>query len=217
MSLRGNLHENKDLVIGASGAVVLTILVVLLFFVRGVAPGPGPGGAGSGIYDVTFQEEEHDVTDLPSEASGTLDEGESVDVAVEVTAPNVTAFSAQLTWPTGGTGDINPDTFSIEVQGPSDQVTCDPSTKQGESGSLTLECTGVSVPEDVESIAASSEDDALARAAKERPAKLGATGTYTVTITLEDAGPEPTDSSNEYDLTATYTDYHAHATKLQDA
>lgn len=212
MALRDDVHDKKDLFVGATGAVVLTVLVVALFWVRGVAPGPGMGGGpgdGLGLYDVNFDEEAHDV-DLGGDASGTVAAGESVTVEVVVDAANVTAFSATLEWMQDPVP-LFQDELGIAVDGPSGSVDCQ-SKKTGPSGSLPISCQGVTAPEPIESLAASSPADARARAALQEPAQFGATGTYTITITLEDAGADDqVDSDQDYTLSVDYTDYHVHA------
>lgn len=213
MSVRDDLHEKKDLVIGTTGAVVLAGLVVMLFFVRGVAPGPGAGGAGGDLafYRVTFEEEDHPV-DIGGPASGQMNAGETREINVTVDAANVTAFRAELTWPTGGVGDVNPDTFSIAVEGPSDAVSCE-ERKSGTSGALSINCSGVPIPRPVDEIAARNATIAEQKA---RPgADRRATGEYLVTITLEDTNDGPIDDSNSYELSATYTDFHPRAERVR--
>lgn len=215
MALRDDLAGNRDLLIGATGAVVLTLLVVLLFWARGVAPGPGAGGPGGGLafYDVAFEEETHDL-DLGDDESGTAQQGEAVEVDVVVEAANVTRFEVQLQWPEDDVAVLNRDEFSLEVQPPTDAVTCEtPNPRTGTSGTLTIVCQGVDVPDPLENLAADSPADARARAADQVPARLEATGTYTVVVTLEDTNdPNEADASNPYSLTVTYTDYHPQAT-----
>lgn len=217
MSVRDDLHHNKDLVVAVVGVVVLAVLTVGLFALGQVQFGPGTGGGDQlGLYRVTFSEEDHAI-DLGDNATGTLSEGESVEIEVEIGVANVTRSEFVLTWSQDGAGDINMDEFSIGVEHPSETFTCG-STTSGTSGSLTIDCDGVPIPETIEEIAGRGEEGALRTAARtEAPPDERATGTYLVTITLEDTGGEPTDDSNSYELEATYWDFHASAERIQDA
>lgn len=210
MSVRDDLHDNKDLVIGATGAVVLTGLVILLFFVRGVAPGPATGGAdggGTGFYEVTFNEEDHQGMSWDE----TVTQGEPMEHNHTLSVANVTQFEATLTWTPDAVPNFE-DRLSIEVTPPSGEVDCEtPNPKDGTSGSLTITCDGVPVPAGLDRIAANSPQDARNRAARQIPAQRGATGTYIITVTLEDPGSEPTDDSQDYTLETLYRDYHAQA------
>lgn len=211
MPVRDDLHENKDLVVAIVGVVVLSVLTASLFYLENVQLGPGQGGSGSGelhMYEVAFEEEEHGV-DLGSDGSGTLGSGESVTVEVPVTAPNVTRVEVTLTWGSSGPNDLQMDELSLQIEGPAG-ATCQRQAS-GTSGSLTRSCEGVAVPDTIEGIAASTEQDALRQAAMEVPADRGATGTYTVTVTLEDTRDAPLDDENDWSLEAVYVDFHAMA------
>lgn len=217
MPVRDDLHHNKDLVIAVVGVVVLAVLTVGLFALGQVQFGTGAGGSDQlGVFEITFTEEDHGI-DLGDRAEGTLSDGEENTTSVPIEALNVTRSEFVLTWGQDGPGDVNQDTFSIAVEHPSETFTCDSKTT-GTSGSLTIECAGVEIPETIEEIAGRGEEGALRNAAQEQaPPDDGATGTYNVTITLEDTGPEPTDDGNGYQLEATYWDFHAHAERIRSA
>lgn len=216
MPVRDDLHHNKDLVIAVVGVVVLAVLTVGLFALGQVQFGTGGGGSDRlGVFEITFTEEDHEI-DLGDQAEGTLSDGEENTISVPIEALNVTRSEFRLTWDGSDAGDVNMDEFSIAVEHPG-QFTCD-NKKTGTSGSLTITCAGVEIPETIEEIAGRGEEGALRNAAQEQaPPDDGATGTYNVTITLEDTGPEPTDDGNGYQLEATYWDFHAHAERIRSA
>lgn len=215
MSVRDDLHHNKDLVVALIGVVVLAVLTVGMFALGQVQLGPGGDSGQLGVYRVTFSEEEHTL-DLGDKAEGTLGAGESNTTAVPIEALNVTRAEFTLTWDSSDAGDINMDEFSLEVEPPG-PFDCDGKVT-GTSGSLTIACDGVPVPETIEEIAGQGKEGALRNAARsEAPPDARATGTYNVTITLEDTGGEPTDDGNDYELSVVYSDFHPHAEKVRAA
>lgn len=215
MSVRDDLHHNKDLVVALVGVVVLAVLTVGMFALGQVQLGPGGDSGQLGIYRITFSEEDHDVQ-LDDRAEGTLSAGESNTTAVAVDSLNVTRVEFRLTWDSSDAGDINMDEFSLAVEPPG-PFDCDGKVT-GTSGSLSIACDGVPVPDTIEEIAGQGEAGALRTAARsEAPPDDRATGTYNVTITLEDTGGEPTDDGNGYELSVVYSDFHAHAEKVRAA
>lgn len=217
-------YGQKDLVVGVVGALVLTGLVVGLFIVRGVNPDPGATlDDTGGFYDVTFEEETHacadsELCETDGPLAGTLAEDGSAEVAVNLSAANVTVFTAKLTWPQAP-GDLDRDEFRLEIDGPEGgSVACD-STQTGRLGLIELTCPGVQVPSGREDVAAASSHRAIRQVQPDDD--LGATGTYTVTVTLLETdpdgdAPDPLDEDNDYTLTLEYRDYHGHAELSDD-
>lgn len=202
MGFREDLHENKDLVVAVVGVIVLSVLTASMFYIEQVQLGPDGNQTGSGpltTYQATFSNDSFQEVDLGDNATGTLNNGESVNVTVPVPRANVTAVLATLDWEPSGQQDIDPDTFSLVIFGPGG-ASCEDQTS-GSSAPLKRTCSGVDVPAD-RNVSARSMADAERKIATRVPARTAATGDYHVRITLESTGNDgPVDDSNGYTLT----------------
>lgn len=212
-------HDRKDLAVGLVGALVLTGLIAGLFVLRDVSPDPGAGFGGTGLYDLTYEEEAHacaasDHCTVEGPASGDLGEGEEATLTVNLTALNVTAVTVTLEWDQP-MDDLDRDRFRLALAaGAGVETDCD-EEKSGTTGTLSVTCAGVEVPDDRAQVPAASRADALRGAGDD-----GATGHYAVTVTLDDTSPtaaaDPLDDGNEYTVTVRYRDYHGQVERSEN-
>lgn len=152
----------------------------------------------------------------PETRSDTLAEGESTTYEIEVGEPNLTRVEVRLVWQ----DDVGrPDRFRMDLTPPQGST----QKNASRNGTVVLEVPLAPVP-DAATVNATDPQEARQAALERFQARQGV-GTWTITVTLEDApGQQPVsgapqieteeDGANDFQLRFTYARYGATVTEM---
>ncbi len=133
------------------------------------------------------------------ETDGTLAEGETITVPVDVNLANVSRVTAFLTWEdTAAFGDPQPDTFTVTLTGSAGTASTTASN-EGRSGTAVVNVTA-DAPPAAGNVTAHNETHARALIAAMHPSRTKGTGPWEVSISLDDVADLVGDEGNGWRL-----------------